>query len=219
MKKAFEHVGRYDFWCIFGSGIIFVIAWIVNVLLVENNFLTAFREFSKQQADWSFLLIFILVVIGYFVGIILQTIAKISFDLTKRFGFEKAFRCSDFLSNLYESNHHMKQSDFDKQYDYLKHIGKTKRIDVYHSLYGMSRSLFVGVILLTFILMPAYLNSLKEFLLLIGINSVLAILLFIRAKMYFDRWINYVLVEYRLCMRDKKYIKSKCKYVKVRKIK
>lgn len=217
MEKPFEHVGRYDFWCIFGSGIIVVVTWIINVLSLENNFMIAIGEIAKQQADWSLLLIFILVVVGYFVGIILQTVAKIIFGFIKRFRFEKALRCSDFLSNQYNSNYHMKQIDFDKQYDYLKHIGKTKRIDVYHSLYGMSRSLFIGVILLTIVLIPVYKSSLVKFLWIIGVNSILAIFLFIRAKMYFDRWINYVLVEFELCMKDKKIVKAKCKCIKVRK--
>ena len=219
MDKPFEHIGLYDFWCIFGAGAVILTCGLLAVIVDLDCLTDIFKHLATFQSDWSLLFIFFYIIVSYIIGLVLHSVSKfaahiLSFNIekaTKRSRFEeckvkwfKNFFVDTLQKHLYKyivNNTRIKQKinqdNFDECYDYLKNKDKTKRTDKYHSLYGMSRGLFAGFFLLPFILLVYNIHNIFTYLFI-----VLAVIFLLRAKKYYYKWVECVFIEYKYYKKD-----------------
>ncbi|MDD6564614.1 MAG: hypothetical protein PUF08_06000 [Clostridiales bacterium] len=209
MEKLFEHIAIYDFWSIFGAGA--VIGTSATIVLYDN-----FNDFISFDKDLQLFYIFIAIIIFYIIGLILHSIASLAVELPV-FSFKtsnvtvpiknNAIRKYRWKNKYVVGNQCINQETLDKGfkncYNYLKLNNLTKRVDKYHSIYGMARSLSVGYILISIKLLINNNFNCYNFKCLTAC-LILAILFFIRAKKYFYRWIELVFIQYQF-EKEKEY--------------
>lgn len=175
MDSAFDKVELYDFFGVFLSGmLVLVVCWCLDLPLVNL--------IEKRDNDIVNVILFILE--GYFLGLILQEIS--SFFDKKGFKFREKAR-SKFLTNnkivdnelelksfreiankildIQDSNH--SYSEVENEYVYyqcktfLETNGKNDKVNRINSLYGMSRSLIIGMPLCLILYFKYNINSLS----------------------------------------------------------
>lgn len=103
-----------------------------------------------------------------------------------------------------------KAMSFDKAISYLKyHNINTSRVDTYHSIYALSRSLtltfFIHLLLSFIALIDGYTISFWYFLM----DTVVAYLFFIRTYRYHYFWVESVFIQYYLHTRMRKKVRCK----------
>lgn len=225
MDKVFKNINRYDFFGIFGAGIIILFSGIAIFLSFDNRFSGFFDMIQNAKSDWSVLAIFILTVWGYAIGILLQSIARFLYDFkfmgcklenTIKTIFDtshdkmkskilyplKKYLYSSVIDNeLFDKN--TKQCNFDERYESLKIHQKDEHIGVLHSIHALARSLHIGYFILA-VLVP-FLNNGSVYLTVIECVLCLAIsvLFNIRAIKYYYKWVACVFLEYHLLNKYK----------------
>lgn len=220
MDKIFKNINRYDFFGVFGAGIIILFSGIAIFLICDNRFQELLNIVLNANSDWSMLVIFTLVVLGYTIGLLLQSIARFLYDF-KFIGCKlentietmlntnpdkkkskilyplKKYLYSPVINNeLFDER--TKRSDFENKYEYLKCNKKDEHIGVLHSIHALARSLHIGYLLLT-ILVP-FLNNGSVYITVIECVVCLAISVIfnIRAIKYYYKWVACVFLEYHL---------------------
>lgn len=159
MDKVFDNVKVYDFFGIWGAGIITLIYGIFSyAVLFQDTIIHYFQDF---QADYSLLIIFCLSVIAYFLGTLLHEIGKWIYDKVttpdthivlalkgenpRLFKKQKLQLYSDILNYREQLN---SSSGVPIQYgmmiEALKAADRSKITDRYHALYGFMRGMMVG---------------------------------------------------------------------------
>lgn len=209
MDKAFEKLGIYDFFGIWIPGALTVTYYLFTL---RDFFYHLFSHLRIEQNGLSgnFLLIILYTAIAYLVGVILHELGKIIVDKTSFMrisGINKSVTKDKQpfylkLPNMKKIRSEYTQAliqndiiiddlvDFDKAISYLKYNNtiNTKRIDTYHAVYALSRSLclcFLGhSVLLTLNLIISYCHnwSIKPSGWIIVIDIVLLLLFFIRKR-------------------------------------
>ncbi len=232
MDKIFEKFGLYDFMGIWGPGAISVTYYLFapNFLLWK---LFSTIKIAHYNIAKSYLLLFLYTAVAYTVGVVLHELGKLFFDTLSIFDFEKINFFDEkqikkkaffpFKRIRYDYNRTISHINKDginlkdvilssteinffasrKMLKYNKEID-SKRVDTYHSVYALSRSLFIAFtihIILTVCSVLAYFDMIN--LIIILIDLILAYIFFCRAYRYFLYWIKNTYVQYFFCIYSK----------------
>ena len=172
MENLFEKVGIYDFMGVWGAGAVTTCYFLLTFVQVKSiDFIGILQQFN---ADFSLLIIFFFCVVSYIVGAFLHEIGKricelfpgtfeiqhISDIKFKRKGFTKSISQSKriwrFCLALFFPIKYRKLKLFEQVRDFnddqsvdektssLKYKSATKIIDKYHSIYGLTRGIWIG---------------------------------------------------------------------------
>lgn len=211
MDSIFEKFGIYDFVGIWIPGALTVTYYLFTL---SSLFTKALKSFGIQKIAISkdFLIVILYTAVAFFVGIVLHEIGKILADIVPwfclsdintrmykkdiqkrpvlllkriRYEYQQAHKKNDIVKNN-------QVVDFDKAISSLKYNEKvnTKRIDKYHSIYALSRSLFL-CFLIHAIIICFYWN-----LFLFITDLFLMLLFFVRTYRYFYSWVKDVYLQY-----------------------
>lgn len=225
MDKVFEKFGLYDFMGIWGPGAIFCVYFTYSYSDLVKNILFA--------TDLNVALEYFLFYIGiaYFVGVVFHEVGKWFVDKIKPlFDFDRyrqierlklkettkwclftpralQYRYVKILSECDA----LPQVSFDKAYSKLKYGKRVdrKRINVYHSVYGLSRGIFIGLIvhfvisliLLVIELVGGYASSSEWFVI---VDLPLIYIFFCRTVRYFISWVMNVYIQFKFVIDEEK---------------
>lgn len=220
MDSIFQKFGIYDFMGIWGAG----------ALSVTYFFLTICKDiFSLDVFSLPVYIIVILYTAGaYIVGVILHELGKILFDFLPYFNadnikqrmnvkFQKRpnFIPFNIIKHEYLSAindtltaEEYKEVKFDKALSYLKYKDNinTRRIDTYHSIYALARSLCLCflmhaiIIFLTSHFFEEIDISMEKFFFVLDI--VLVALFYIRAYRYYHSWVKNIFIQYNFLIKE-----------------
>ena len=221
MDSIVEKFGLYDVMGIWGAGALTVTYFLFtswNYLVV---FLSKFGITNPIQNE-LYLIIILYTAVSYFIGVILQEIGKVLIDIIPMFDLRKADNFLNdkttgkglfkkiynaFAKEVQETIPKANRSDisFYKAYSYIKHSGNTntKKIDKYHSVYALARSLslcffthflFQGVSWL-WLSAPSFPS-----LVIMSTDLLLVVLFMERSYRYFNSWIREAFVQYYVLM-------------------
>lgn len=234
MKDIFDRIGVYDFFGICGAGALHIIYFLLTKFYIENN---SIYEITKQISAYDSILLFLMFfILSYFVGTILHELGKFlmenifkSFTIStirKTINSDKFNTEENFIKTLNPLNKMRK--DFKAQTEtlnpdiplhkalsYFKHKGNSILLDKYHSLYGLSRGIWIGCILNMAIIAIAYIDitinsdasSITMALSNIRIRHVLfldlilIILFYCRSYRFYLIWVKNVFTQYNLCTK------------------
>jgi hypothetical protein len=227
MEKVFEKFGIYDFMGIWGPGAIAITYYIFTSYKFFDNLFKSLG-ISTNDISESCMLIIIYTAISYTAGVILHEIGKVIYDLFKWFDSEKITyfninfktkpRLRTFSRIKYDYNKTIDMAkknnislksiisqnsiSFEKARAALKYASNidTKRMDMYHSIYALARSLSVAfaihILLILISLLPCF-TTINCLLLIVDI--MLVFVFYLRAYRYFISWIKNTYVQYFLC--------------------
>ena len=227
MDKAFERSGLYGFFGIWIPGALTVTYYLFTM---REFFYKVFTHLEIKQNGFTgdFLIIILYTAIAYIIGVILHEAGKLIADTFNCFSFQlintrnniSSLRHPKIFHILYRIRYEYKQEldnngididkvvNFDRAISYLKYDEgtSTKRIDTYHAVYALSRSLclcFLGhivlsLIVIAIILLPCYLNNwdCKPYIYFCVIDFILLLLFFLRTYRYFHTWVKNVYIQY-----------------------
>lgn len=202
MDRIFKHIGLYDFWGIFCAG-----AVVLTMGLIP--FVSCFINMSISINSFNYVLIYIL--LSYIVGLILHGVSILFIDYRiSGFNISKAtkdsFLCNYlkpwkyiYIINNKEITTETRKLGFSHCYNDLKINDLTEKIDKFHSIYGMSRSIATGFLMLIVSLhiCNQFFLKIENILLYIVIYALLFLIFYARAKKYFYRWIEWTYIEYQ----------------------
>ena len=217
MSGALEKFGIYDFMGIWGPGAIAVTYFLFTLEeTIEATFL--FFEIKMPIKEELYLLIILYSAVAYVIGVIMHELGKLLAERTEIFktttvekiaygnaifgGF--GWRIKKEYKNIIENTIcacAYRTFEFNRALSYLKYTDNvsTKRVDTYHSVYGMSRSLFLCFSLHALVeLVILLFKSQTDFyrVVIVFIDLVLAYLFLNRAYRYFCAWIRNVFIQY-----------------------
>ena len=212
MDKVFEKFGVYDIIGIWIPGALTV----TYFLLTMRDLLSCF--FSNIGIDINglsddYIMIILYTAVAFFIGIVLHEIGKVIADLIPCFKlskintriYEKEIKmCPRILvfkriRYEYQQSHignklvkNKKVEDFEKAISELKYNKNinTSRVDKYHSIYALSRSLCLCFIIHAIIMLFSW----NPFLLIADI--LFAHLFYLRTYRYFHSWVKNVYLQY-----------------------
>lgn len=229
MDKAFEHVGIYDFWCVFGAGIVVMTSGILFLFIPFQNEIMRI-VCNLKEIELTMLIFYIITC--YILGLILQYISSIVIKIKKiglniksasnaalsqegknrivkfSYNLRKKYIAPHFTHNDIDNN--CESQKFDNCNSYLKTNKLTSRADKYHSIYGMSRSMALGYAILSLVNFLVMISKAitKGFsvdcIYFLGVGclfSFLTWLMFLRTKEYYYRWIGWVFTEYEYAIK------------------
>lgn len=203
MEVINKHFGVFDFWSVFGCGIVCFTSFVVGY----NN---VFVNVDLTNFPW-----FLYVVIAYVIGLVLHSassllvdcgIARLSAEQLSNDKFEEKWLFHRYYKKYYENNtlidDETKDIGFQKCYNDLKHCGITYRIDKLHVLYSMMRGISFGYSVLSVISFwnifdPFADMSIKQNAIILIVYLTLTIAFYCMTKKYFYRWIEWVFIEYQ----------------------
>lgn len=171
-------------------------------------------------ADENYKLIILYTAVAYAIGVILHELGKLIAERTRLFSVTALQHCSfcektnygygrkvkeeyeNIVSEVisYITYTHMKFHDALNELKFNSNIS-TKRIDKYHSVYGMSRSLSLCFLIHAIIKFAGCIcedtdiHALKANLIFSVIDIVLVVLFLNRAYRYFSSWVRNVLIQ------------------------
>lgn len=211
---------------IWGSGVVILFYNFLSSLLVSNfDIISMLQEFN---ADYSLLLIFIFCVTAYIIGIYLHELGKLfceiigsNFNVNQVADIKvKMCQCcfSESKKPLLHPIKYRKycvaqqlnklKSDItlDEAISYLKHKEATKLIDKYHSIYGLTRGIFIGFCLhFSVFAILTIIHHFKLTMVCISLFDIFSIYLFyIRTYRYYMTWVKNVFIQYDLKIRSDK---------------
>ena len=227
MDKAFEHIGIYDFWYVFGAGIVVLTSEILFLFMPFRYEMMGILC-NLKEIDLTVVIIYITVcyTIGLLIHYISSMIARLPFiglnikvaansaiaDKIKRKRFKFLYNLRKrYVSPFFTHNDTKKECEvqkFDKRHNYLKANNLTTRADKYHAIYGMSRSMALGYSILVPInlLLIIFNGKCNIVFFLVGcvLFAILAWLMFLRTKEYYYRWIGWVFTEYEYAIKKER---------------
>ncbi len=212
MDKVFEKFGVYDIIGIWIPGALTVTYFLLTMRDSLSNLFSEIGIDINGLSD-DYIMIIIYTAVAFFIGIILHEIGKIIADLIPCFElsnintriYEKEIKkCPRVLvfkriKYEYQQAHiknrivrNKKVEDFEKAISVLKYNKdvSTSRVDKYHSIYALSRSLC-----LCFIIHAIFVLFNWNTLLFIT-DILLACLFYLRTYRYFHSWVKNVYLQY-----------------------
>lgn len=222
MDKAFEKFGIYDFLGIWIPGALTVTYYLFTLRIYTNKIFGCF-DIDLSGIPINFLLVILYTAVAYFLGVILHEVGKILADFIPCFRtddintriYKKVIHKRPnglFRKIKYEYQQVLMQNntlpdnknkgeviEFDKAISSLKYDKNisTKRIDTYHSVYALSRSLCLCFLGHAIILVFVHWN-----LFLLITDAIMALLFFERSYRYFHSWVKNVYLQYYKSIED-----------------
>lgn len=222
MDKFLDKFGIYDFMGVWGPGTLTVTYYLFSLKLFFNFMQVQFekRNFFTQ----SQLLIVLYTAVSYSTGIILHEMGKLVFDAFEAFQTEKFCQhitkaycigkkrwftpfknikfdvCTAFNQcGIREKLKDNKNNGFENAICSLKYNDKTdtRRIDTYHSVYALSRSLclcFMGNLFFLILETIAFNRELNLW--LVFADALFIVLFSIRTYRYFYVWVKNVYLQF-----------------------
>lgn len=216
MDGIFGKFGLYDFMGIWGPGAIMLTYYLFTLYDKIKGYIDGLDiVFPAFDQLYGFILLY--TAAAYILGVILHEAGRIILD-AMRFGFVKVKSIVDkkpeiskklkiFLTWIGSHCFEEEQRDsvgisFEEARSYLRFSGgiDTRRMDTYHSVYALSRSLSVGVFA-HLVLAVCFVGSSELLRRLIIIDCALLALFVIRAFRYRRYWIKYTFVQYELVQK------------------
>ncbi len=203
MEVINKYFGMFDFWSVFGCGIVCFTSFVMGY----NN---VFINVDLTNFPW-----FLYIVIAYVIGLVLHSVSSLLIDYdwiklkpnkTTEKGYKEQRLFRGYLKNYIEENEliydETKKSGFQECYNELKHVGLTYRIEKLHVLYSMMRGISFGYLVLIIIsiwniIAPFADMSIKQNIIILIVYLMLAIAFYCMTKKYFYRWIEWVFIEYQ----------------------
>lgn len=225
MDKIFEKLGIYDFMGVWGPGAIFCICTSITFPEIVNTL----SEKLKMSSNWLYVLLYI--GIAYLFGVLFHEIGKWLCDkITYFFDYEQYYDIKklNLKSNVnscvftprslqYRYRKILKDcgvspaKPFDRVYSDLKYKQNIdmKRLNLYHSVYGLSRGLFIAAIV-HFILTIVFLckekvcpfcefNKLSFY---FFVDILLMYIFFCRTVRYFISWVMNTYIQHSLLFKN-----------------
>ena len=228
MENLFEKIGIYDFMGVWGAGAITTCYFFATFVHIKSiDIIGILQQFN---ADFSLLFIFFFCVASYLVGAVLHEVGRRVCELfpgifdiqhiadlkTKsntsskknvRFKGLRRFCIKIFFPIKYRKQRLFEQvQDFnddqsvDEKASYLKHKAATKTIDKYHSIYGLTRGIWMGFCLhimcfIFWMIIKSVPISNVE-ISIIAIDILAVCLFFVRTYRYYTTWIKNILIQY-----------------------
>ena len=212
--------GIYDFMGIWGPGAITVTYFYFTMKKNITMFLN-FIGIVNPDISENYLLLILYTMVAYFVGVVLHEVSKLiverlnSFEIQKikRFAYNgtrhKGIGChiKNHYKEAIESNiideEEYKELNFDRTLCCLKYTNNTGtvRIDKYHSVYALARSLavcFMSHIIICLISAMVENNASREVSSIIMFDLVLFFIFLERTYRYLCLWIESTFIQYYL---------------------
>lgn len=234
MDTIAEKFSLYDFVGIWGPGAVTVTYYLFTTRSFFSEFF-ADIDISREEFSQVYLLIFLYTAVAYTIGIILHELGKWIYEGPFLFKerkittginindksmfppirqiqeeYEETIKCiiqpkewpKFFASNMC----------FKKAYLCLKYDEKTTtgRVDTYHSIYGLSRSLFVAFVLHIGIVILSNVSTFPSIhILLILVDVALILIFYCKAYRFYLNWIKNTYIQYYLCIYKNEKRKKK----------
>ena len=218
MDKVLDKVKVYDFFGIWGPGVVFAVYGIVSFSFVfRYDLLSYLKDF---QSDFSLLIIFFICVLSYLLGTVFHEIGKLVCDrifkqpdelIRKSESKEELVSCkrqkNDFFRGVKAYKKYREDGDksdtpesFDVIVEKLKVANMTGVTDRYHALYGMMRGLFIGFAFMTIATgIALFFAKFSDWNIVLLAADVFLLLLFMeRTYRYYLNWIRHTLSQYYL---------------------
>lgn len=218
MSGALEKFGIYDFMGIWAPGAI-TITYYLATLYYRIADILRWLEIDFPSVSEKYRLIIMYSVIAYIIGVILHEIGKLLADrLTvfdtakitdcafkkveaKGFGWKIRVEYKTIIERTFNSETEYTAHTFEQAHSMLKYDPaiNTRRIDTYHSVYGMSRSLSLCFVLhgiIEFCIFMIDLTTTRHVFFIIFIDIILAYFFLERAYRYYCSWVRNVFVHY-----------------------
>ena len=233
MEKAFDKLGLYDFMGIFGAGIVIFSYYLVTSVVITE--LNVWDYIKSLQVDFSLLVIFCVCIFSYVIGLYVHEIGKRFcevfqniFEIQNRCDVKSKYkmikgkktilkvladRIYIFIHPIqYRRYYLLKQTEnltyvkrIDEEISYLKYKNHIRIIEKYHSLYGMTRGIWIGFVLHTVILIICLLvnkHIISTKIIYVLVFDILSIALFyVRIHRYYISWLKNIFIQYDLCMK------------------
>ena len=226
MDGIFGKFGLYDFIGIWGPGAIMLTYYYFTLYDKIKDCIDGLN-ITFPALEQLYRLILLYTAAAYALGVILHEVGKIVTDaltfcfervkcikklkeliqikLKAYFGkIEKRFlEESSKKAEISKKKTEVRNVEFEEARSYLRFKGgiDTRRMDTYHSVYALSRSLCVGLFA-HLILAVCFSESSELLKKLVMIDSILFILFVIRACRYRQYWIKYTFVQYVLVTQE-----------------
>lgn len=230
MKDIFDRIGVYDFFGICGAGTVFIIYSFCSELYInESDMYVAAEKISNIN---SLFMITVFLILSYFIGTVFHEIGKFIAERAKNFnistigevlsskkfaGEYKGIRKlnplnrirKDFKSHIEKVEHDIK---FHSVLSYFKSKGGSTLLDKYHSLYGLSRGIFVGCLVHIILIFLFHFNVLNiRVIRIIILDLLLAEIFFCRSYRFYLVWVQNVFIQHKLCTKtEEKKGNDKC---------
>lgn len=221
MDRAFEKLGIYDFFGIWIPGALTVTYYLFTLRDCFYQILT-FLGINQNGLDSGVLIALLYTAVAYIVGVILHELGKIFADFISLFDFSnvnkriknrnlkerpnwyRVFRKIDYEYQEALAQNGITDMDniigFDKAISYLKYNEtiSTKRIDTYHAVYALSRSLclcFIGHSVCIWLSLLCN-NNILSCICIFIVDCSCVLLFIIRTYRYFHTWVKNVYIQY-----------------------
>lgn len=222
MNSAFEKFGIYDFMGIWGPGAL-TVTYYLFTLRASIDVVLSYFDIDLSGIPIKSILIILYTAGAYLLGVVLHELGKIIIDafpcfclsdINTRIYQKDIKRCPKILllkRIKYEHqqahkkygivvNRDNKAVEFEKAICFLKYDKNvsTRRIDTYHSVYALSRSLC-----LCFLSHLIIVSHTTQNLYLLFTDLILVFLFFIRTYRYFHSWVKNVYIQYYTTVASK----------------
>lgn len=222
MDKALENFGIYDFMGIWGPGAIIVTYFYFSFYYNFSSSM-AFFGVAEPQISESYYVLILATAVAYVVGVIFHELGKFVIEHLKLFETDmvKGLAYNDdanldglfgkikkeykaIIENEIPNRQFYNRINFNQANAYLKYVSKagTKRVDKYHSVCALSRSLFLCFFLHAVVaLVFAFYQNDNTYYRIMVVDVVFAYLFWVRTYRYYCSWIRNTLVQYYHCMQ------------------
>lgn len=218
MKDIFDRIGVYDFFGICGAGTIFIIySFCTELYINQKNMYEAIEKISSVN---SIFMIIVFLILSYFIGTIFHEIGKLIVERIKDFRvpsigitletnkFKRPYKGIYKLNPLNkirkDFKSHVEKVDptikFHYALSYFKNKGCSTLLDKYHSLYGLSRGIFVGCLVHILLICLFHFNVLNmRIFRIIILDLLLSGIFFCRSYRFYLVWVQNVFIQHNLC--------------------
>ncbi len=233
MDKMFEKIGIYDFMGIWGAGTVVCSYFLIITFIIGNiNILDIIQGFQADFSlliIFAFCVIsYITGTYLHEIGKRFCELFKNTFEIQNIEKVKTKYKPLDvddeskffakLLNRIYIVFHPIQYRKYhlihqtgrlknkelvDEAISYLKHKESTKIIDRYHSIYGLTRGIWMGfsihlIVFSTWVLFNLDLVAIKHIIILLfDIFSIF--LYFVRTHRYYITWIKNISIQYDLC--------------------
>lgn len=208
MDSLFKKLGIYDLMGVWAPGAIISVYSAFTLKLISSKVMEVL-EISNKTA-----LILLITVVSYLIGVILHEVGKLftsRFDKSFNFKLMNISGCMnrgpfkriyyDYFKSINNTmgKKHYESLRFEEVYLKLKYTDKIdiSRLNKYHSIYGLSRGLFIGIIFhIVICLISIHFVKVPIHHSILIVDVILAFLFLIRTKRYFYDWIKNAYIQY-----------------------
>lgn len=219
MDKVLEKFGIYDFMGIWGPGAITVTYFYFTM---KNSFakLFNFLNITLPNVSEGYVLLIFYIIVAYVVGVILhesskliaeslsgfniQEIKKLAYngdEIHGRVGYRIKKEYKEAIESSIHNENQYQQMKFDEAISYLKYVNKmgTARVDKYHSVYALARSLSLCFMSHIIIYLSSAMieNNISNATCVVIIFDLIVFLIFWeRTYRYLCAWIKNIFIQY-----------------------